>query len=60
VLDAGDGQAASAAPAVLASSLPASALGHAPRALAVQAIEMTKRFPGVVANDRVSFDAAEG
>ena len=60
MLDAGDGPAASAAPAVLASSLPASALGHAPRALAVQAIEMTKRFPGVVANDHVSFEAAEG
>ena len=26
----------------------------------MQAIDMTKRFPGVVANDRVSFEAAEG
>jgi len=31
-----------------------------PGALAVQAVDMTKRFPGVVANDHVSFEAAEG
>ena len=60
MLDAGDGRAALAAPAVLASDLPAGAVGRVPKALAVQAIEMTKRFPGVVANDHVSFDAAEG
>jgi simple sugar transport system ATP-binding protein len=60
VLDAGDDQAAAAAGTVLASSLPPSARGDVPRALAVQAVEMTKRFPGVVANDRVSFEASEG
>ena len=59
VLGAGDDQAALAA-AVPASGVSASALGTKPRALAVQAIDMTKRFPGVVANDHVSFEAAEG
>ena len=60
VLDAGDGQAAPAAGSASASSPSASVPGAAPRALAVQAVEMTKRFPGVVANDHVSFEAAAG
>ncbi|MGA2528225.1 MAG: ABC transporter ATP-binding protein [Acidimicrobiales bacterium] len=59
VPDAGDDQAALAA-AVPAPGVSANALGTSPRALAVQAIDMTKRFPGVVANDHVSFEAAEG
>jgi simple sugar transport system ATP-binding protein len=60
VPDAGDDQAASAAGAAPVSSLLPSAFGGLPRALAVQAIDMTKRFPGVVANDHVSFEAAQG
>jgi simple sugar transport system ATP-binding protein len=60
VLDAGDGQAAPAARVAAVSGLSPSAFGGVPRALAVQAIDMTKRFPGVVANDRVSFEAAAG
>ena len=43
-----------------ASGPPASVPGGSPGALAVQAVEMTKRFPGVVANDHVSFEAAAG
>ena len=42
-------RAASVAGAAQASSLPASALDDSPKALAVRAIDMTKRFPGVVA-----------
>ena len=34
--------------------------GAVPGALAVKAVDMTKRFPGVVANDHVSFEAAAG
>ncbi len=58
MLDAGDDHTALAAGAGLASSLSGAAPG--PRALAVQAIDMTKRFPGVLANDHVSFEAAPG
>jgi ABC-type uncharacterized transport system ATPase subunit len=60
VPDAGVGEAAPVADPTPASGLFANAPGSSPRALAVQAIDMTKRFPGVVANDRVSFEAAEG
>ena len=60
VLDAGAEQAAAVAGSASASSSSVSAPGGAPGALAVQAVEMTKRFPGVVANDHVSFEAAAG
>ena len=60
VLDAGGGQAAPAAGPTPASSPSANGPGVVPGALAVKAIDMTKRFPGVVANDHVSFEAAEG
>src|SRR5208283_5788517 len=55
-----DAQAVSPTAAALVSTLAPGAFGDMPKALAVQAIDMTKRFPGVVANDRVSFEAAEG
>ncbi len=60
VLDAGNGQTAPVAGPTPASSLSANAPGGMPGALAVEAIDMTKRFPGVVANDHVSFQAAAG
>ncbi len=60
VLDAGAEQAAVAAGSASMSSPTASVPGGAPGTLAVQAVEMTKRFPGVVANDHVSFEAAAG
>jgi simple sugar transport system ATP-binding protein len=60
VLDTGAGPAAPAAGAFPVAGLPADASGGSPKTLAIEAIEMTKRFPGVVANDRVSFAAAEG
>ena len=53
-------KAAVVADAISASGLSANAPGSVPRALAIEAVEITKRFPGVVANDRVSFQAAEG
>ena len=59
-LDAGGDQAAQVAGPHQASGSSASAPGAMPGALAVQAVDMTKRFPGVVANDHVSFEAAEG
>ena len=60
VLDAGADQAAVVAEPSRRRAPPPAPSDVAPRALAVQAIEMTKRFPGVVANDHVSFEAAEG
>jgi simple sugar transport system ATP-binding protein len=60
VLDAGGDRAALVATVTPASGVSASVLGSEPRALAVQAVDMTKRFPGVVANDHVSFEAAVG
>src|SRR4051812_25944167 len=41
------------APAILPSAL-------SPLPSALEASEVTKRFPGVLANDRVSFDVARG
>ncbi len=55
-----DDQAVSPTGPALVSTLAPGAFGDVPKALAVQALDMTKRFPGVVANDRVSFEAAEG
>jgi len=60
VLDAGNEQTAPVVGPNPASSLSANAPGGVPGALAVEAIDMTKRFPGVVANDHVSFQAAAG
>jgi simple sugar transport system ATP-binding protein len=60
VLDAGAEQAGTSAAPASASSPAASVPGVTPAALAVQAVDMTKRFPGVVANDHVSFEAAAG
>ena len=60
VLDAGNEQTAPVVGPTPASSLSANAPGGVPGALAVEAIDMTKRFPGVVANDHVSFQAAAG
>ena len=60
VLDAGEDAGGCGRSSAPASSPSANAPGAAPGALAVQAIDMTKRFPGVVANDHVSFEAAAG
>jgi simple sugar transport system ATP-binding protein len=60
VLDAGAEQAGTSTGSASASSPSASVPGVTPAALAVQAVDMTKRFPGVVANDHVSFEAAAG
>ncbi|MGO9583235.1 MAG: ABC transporter ATP-binding protein [Acidimicrobiales bacterium] len=60
VLDAGTEQAGTSTGSASASSPSASTPGVAPEVLAVQAVDMTKRFPGVVANDHVSFEAAAG
>jgi len=60
VLDAGAEQAGTSTGSASASGPSASVPGVAPGALAVQAVDMTKRFPGVVANDHVSFEAAAG
>ncbi len=60
VLDAGGEQAAPFAGPTPEFSPSTSAPGVVPVALAVRATDMTKRFPGVVANDHVSFEAAAG
>ena len=44
-------------PGSAAVSTPAATAGHSP---AVAAVGITKRFPGVVANDHVSFEASPG
>src|SRR5271157_3136480 len=60
VLDAGAEQAGTSTASASASSPSDSVPGVTPGVLAVEAIGMTKRFPGVVANDHVSFEAAAG
>jgi len=60
VPSAGADQAAPAAASAPVPGLSANAAALTAVALAVQVVEMTKRFPGVVANDCVSFEAAEG
>lgn len=59
-LGAGDDQAARVAGPPPAPGLTATASGAMPGAVAVKATNMTKRFPGVLANDHVSFEASEG
>lgn len=60
VPDHGSDPAAPAAESLPAAGVPATGPGSTPGPVVVAATGMTKRFPGVVANDQVSFEACAG